>query len=52
MISEPFSTEIGFTQPEALDHRPHRSVDDQDALGGKLLQAGALDLSRAGSLVH
>ena len=31
VICEPIAAEVGFGQLVALDHRPHRAVEDEDA---------------------
>ena len=39
MVREPLAAEIGFGQLMPLDHRPHRAVEDEDALR----RAGAVE---------
>ena len=43
---EPLAAEVGLPEPAALDHRPHRAVEDQDALPqrGVELRAHAVTL--------
>jgi hypothetical protein len=44
---EALAAEIGLGQLQVLDLRPHRTVEDEDALGSGLAQ-GALDLGAVG----
>ncbi len=37
-LGEALAAIVGFLQPMALDHRAHRAIDDQDALGEGLQQ--------------
>ena len=39
MVREAVAAEVGLRQLVALDHRPHRAVEDQDAFGEQALAA-------------
>ena len=56
MAGETFAAEIGLAQLVALDHRAHRSVQDQDALAeqpGEVAAAGeALGRIRQAGIRH
>ena len=39
VIGQQRAAEVGFVQPITLDHRTHRAVDEQDALGELLAEA-------------
>ncbi len=43
VVLEPLAAEVRLAQPEPLDHRAHRAVEDEDLLRGALTQ-GVRDL--------
>ena len=44
VVLEPLAAEVRFRQLVALDHRPHRAVEDEDALRERALErAGRVD---------
>jgi hypothetical protein len=38
---EAFATEVRFRQRVALDHRPHRTIQDEDAVGHETFETGS-----------
>ena len=44
VIAEPLAAELGVGQLEALDHRAHRAVEDEDALGEQLVEGVAVSV--------
>jgi hypothetical protein len=41
MIGQALAAKIGFGQVAALDHGPHRAIEDEDSLGEQLFEFGA-----------